>query len=104
VNGDGFALTDAANGVSFDLRAKGRPEQFAWTALQSDDGWLVLDRNRNGAIDNGSEMFGNYTDQPPSDNPNGFIALAKYDEPDAGGNLDSLIDARDAVYSRLRLW
>jgi hypothetical protein len=104
VNGDGFALTDAANGVSFDLRAKGRPEQFAWTALQSDDGWLVLDRNRNGAIDNGSEMFGNYTDQPPSGNPNGFIALAKYDEPDAGGNLDSLIDARDAVYSRLRLW
>lgn len=104
IYGDGFALTDAANGVLFDLRAKRQPQQFAWTVPKSDDRWLVLDRNRNGAIDDGSEMFGNYTCQRPSDNPNGFIALAEFDDPAAGGNLDSMIDSNDAVYARLRMW
>jgi hypothetical protein len=104
IYGDGFALTDAANGVLFDLRAKRQPEQFAWTVPKSDDGWLVLDRNRNGAIDDGSEMFGNYTCQRPSDHSNGFIALAEFDDPAAGGNLDSMIDSNDAVYARLRGW
>ena len=104
IYGDGFAFTDAANGVLFDLRAKRQPEQFAWTVPESDDGWLVLDRNRNGAIDDGLEMFGNYTCQRPSDNSNGFIALAEFDDPAAGGNLDSIIDTNDAVYARLRVW
>jgi hypothetical protein len=104
IEGDGFALTDAVNGVLFDLRATRQPEQFAWTVPESDDGWLVLDRNRNGAIDNGSEMFGNYACQQLSDNPQGFIALAAFDDLAAGGNLDSMIDSNDAVYTHLRIW
>jgi hypothetical protein len=91
-----------ADGVSFDLRGAGRPEQLAWTSPNSDDAWLALDRNGNGLIDDGSELFGNYTLQPTSSDPNGFTALAVFDEPAAGGNQDSKIDINDSVFAKLR--
>jgi hypothetical protein len=100
--GDGIHLTGPENGVLFSLRD--RPWLWSWTAGGSDDAWLVLDRNNNGRIDNGSEMFGDSTLQATSQTPNGFSALSLYDGSDNGGNGDGVIDDRDEVWPRLRLW
>jgi hypothetical protein len=102
VAGNGFALTDKAGGVLFDLDGDGTKEQRAWTRGDSDDVLLVLDRNGNGVIDGPNELFGNRTPQPaPPDNvhANGFRALAVLD-----GNGDGKVDNSDSAFANLRLW
>jgi hypothetical protein len=104
VDGTGFDLTSAENGVRFDIRGDGHPVQIAWTAPNSRNAFLALDRNHNGRIDDGTELFGNFTAQPKSRHPNGFLALAEFDKPENGGNGDGVIDDHDAVFPYLLLW
>lgn len=104
VLGNGYDLTSVQAGVDFDISPGGRIERTAWTHVLSDDAFLVLDRDGDGFVTSGAELFGNHTHQPHSTEPNGFTALRVFDSAEAGGNGDALITSSDAVFSALRLW
>lgn len=106
VLGNGFTLTSATDGVLFNFSGDG-PIRLSWTPANTDDAFLVFDRNGNGMIDDGTELFGNLTPQPQpaaGQERNGFLALAEYDKPANGGNGDGVISGSDAVFTSLRLW
>ncbi len=104
INNNGYSLTNVANGVNFDFNNTGIKEPISWTAAGTDEAFLVLDRNGNGVIDSGRELFGSVTPQPTSYTPNGFLALGVFDGAGNGGNNNGVIDNNDAVFSQLRLW
>ncbi len=85
---EGAALT--AQKYSFDLNLDGKNDQISFT--KSGSGFLVYDKNGDGIIGNGSEMFGPKTG-------NGFLELAQYDE---DGN--NWIDENDSIYDKLQIW
>ena len=67
-----YQLTGLLQGVRFDMNGDGIEEQVSWTAQGSHLAFLALDRNGNGKIDNGKELFSNFTFP---DVNNGFAAL-----------------------------
>lgn len=66
--------------------------------------FLALDRDQNGAIDPAWELVGDPSAQLPSTEPNGFRALAVFDDPLSGGNGDGKISAADSIYGWIVLW
>ncbi len=101
-DGKGYHLTSAEDGVLFDMVGDRHPIQMAWTAAGSTNAFLALPKD--GKITSGKELFGNFTPQPQSAHPNGFLALAVYDLPENGGNGDGDIDEKDEIFPSLRLW
>ncbi len=89
--GNGFTTRGLDDAVRFDLTGDGRPESIS--APKGDDALLALDRNGNGRIDSGKELFG---DQHGASN--GFAELSKYDD-----NSDGRIDRQDSVFEQLSL-
>jgi hypothetical protein len=89
--GNGFSTRGLGDSISFDLDGDGQLERIS--APSGDDALLALDRNANGRIDNGRELFG---DQHGASN--GFAELSKYDD-----NQDGRIDLRDSVFAHLSL-
>lgn len=99
LNGDGLVTTnlDQSN-VYFDLDTNGFAERTAW--VDANDGLLVLDRDGDGKITNGQELFGDQTLLSNGTRAtSGFEALREFDD-----NKDGKIDASDIVYLKLKVW
>lgn len=98
LDGNGITTTNIQSGAFFDFDRNGFAERSGW--VNSNDGLLVLDRNGDGIINNGAELFGDQT--PLRDGTiatNGFNALADLDV-----NGDGNIDISDSSYSQIKIW
>lgn len=99
-NSSNYHLTSYTDGVLFDINATGTPVQVGWTEAGSSIGILALDRNGDGTINNGSELFGTATRRlDGSLAANGFEALKDLDVVH-----DGQVDANDPAYELLRVW
>ena len=98
LDGNGVNTLSISAGVKFDLFDEGKKVNTGW--VSSGDGLLVLDRNHDGQINDGSELFGSSTKlangQKATD---GYTALRELDS-----NHDGVISNSDAVYADLRVW
>lgn len=103
---DGFDFGGPENPIAFDLLGDNAPRLLQWVGLQQDDAFLALDRNKNGIVDDGTELFGNGTRLLSSGEqaPNGFVALAQFDQTEHGGNDNGFIDPQDDIWSQLLVW
>jgi hypothetical protein len=100
--GDGVELSSAAEGVSFNLMNHG-PMRTAWVRGH-DDALLALDRDGDGVIGGGQELFGEGAAVDGHLARDGFEALAALDRPDHGGNGNGLLERDDLMFDQLVLW
>ncbi|MBP6037033.1 MAG: hypothetical protein KA603_12960, partial [Azonexus sp.] len=98
LDGDGLETLGLSSHIHFDHNGDGVLTGTGWVG--GGDALLVWDRNANGRIDTGAELFGDFTPLPNGTlAPNGFAALAALD-----ANGDGVIDASDPAFAQLRLW
>jgi hypothetical protein len=95
LDGDGVETTNLTDGSYFDHDSNGFGEQTGWAS--PDDGLLAWDRNGDGIINDGTELFNDPIQFPTA--TNGFQVLAQLDD-----NVDGKIDSNDAVWSQLKVW
>ena len=98
LNNDGVKTRSITEGTTFDVLATGNKINTGW--VSSEDGLLVFDRNNDGIINDGSELFGSATvlanKQQATD---GFVALAELDS-----NKDQLLTSADKEWNELKVW
>ncbi|MBK1674305.1 hypothetical protein CKO35_13535 [Ectothiorhodospira shaposhnikovii] len=98
LDGSGINTVGFDSDIYFDHNGNGFAQLTGWVG--TNDGLLVLDRNGNGIIDNGAELFGNNTVLTNGMTAvNGFAALAEHDS-----NGDGVVDADDTIWAELRVW
>ena len=98
LDNDGFDMLNSENGVHFDLDGDKLKEKTTW--ISKKDGFLSIDLDGNGKIDNGAELFGDTFMLADGKYARSAIeALTSLDK-----NKDGVIDAKDEVYSKLRIW
>ena len=109
LDGDGLETTAiaATNPILFDHDGDGVKNGTGW--VKPDDGFLVLDKNGNGTIDNGRELFGDSTiltsgARAGQNAIDGFDALTDLDSLANGGNADGKISNLDTQFANLRIW
>lgn len=103
LEGNGIRLTALNDPVWFDIDADGDRDLMSWT--NRSEGILAFDRNGNGMIDDGGELFGNATLLADGTRAlNGYLALAELDSWAFGGNGDEFIDSADAAFTSLWIW
>ena len=103
LNNDGIKGTNLDYKINFDLDNNGFKEATSW--IDNNDAFIAIDKNNNGTIDNGSELFGNksisnnaYAYTNPN-SKNGFESLKEFDS-----NNDDIIDEKDKEFTNLLLW
>ena len=95
LDGNGVTLTAKGRAANwFDMNGDGSPDEQGWASRS--DGFLVIDRNNNGVIDDASEL--SLLAEDPLTRSS-LAALAKLDS-----NGDKVIDAKDARFGELRVW
>jgi hypothetical protein len=98
LDGDGVETISSNSGIIFDFNGDGLKTGTGW--VKGDDGFLVLDRNANGAIENGSELFGIDTIKSNGQKAkDGFDALRDLDS-----NTDGVFDVQDTEFANVRVW
>ncbi len=98
LNGNGIETLGLEHGITFDFNGDGTKTSTGWIAPS--DGLLVLDKDNNGIIDNGNELFG--VDTIKSDGTkaiDGFDALRDLDS-----NGDGIFDHNDEMFAKVRVW
>ena len=90
LNGDGVQTLSIDEGVEFDMLNSGSKVNTGW--LSGEDGFLAIDNNGNGQIDDRSELFGGSKGE-------GFAKLASLDS-----NGDGLVNENDALFGALKVW